>query len=66
MHMNKMYGYLIDSSVLYFPFQQQVISSRGHSCILRKTMSELLYYLIQHSETGVVTDDEIIFNVWKK
>lgn len=29
MHMNKLYGYLIDSSVLYLPFQQQLISNRG-------------------------------------
>ncbi len=66
MHMNKLYGYLIDSSVLYLPYQQILISHRDYSCQLRNTMSELLFYLIRHSEKGVVTDDEIIFNVWEK
>ncbi|MFA1240769.1 winged helix-turn-helix domain-containing protein [Serratia odorifera] len=66
MHINKLYGYLIDSSVLYLPSQQQLISHRGYSCQLRNTMSELLFYLIQHSEKGVVTDDEIIINVWER
>ncbi len=66
MHMNKLYGYLIDSSVLYLPFQQQLISHKGSSCQLRNTMGELLFYLIQHAGKGVVTDDEIILNVWEK
>ncbi|EPK7285874.1 winged helix-turn-helix domain-containing protein [Citrobacter farmeri] len=66
MHMNKLYGYLIDSSVLYLPFQQQFISNRGASCQLRNTMSELMYFLMRHAERGIVTDDEIIFNVWEK
>lgn len=66
MHMNKLYGYLIDSSVLYLPFQQQLISNRGSSCQLRNTMSELMYFLMRHAERGIVTDDEIIFNVWEK
>lgn len=68
MHMSNLYlyGYLIDSSVLYLPFQQQLISSRGEACQLRNTMSELLYFLMQHAEKRVVTDDEIIFNVWEK
>lgn len=66
MHMNKLYGYLLDSSVLYLPFQQQLISNRGNSCQLRNTMSELMFFLMRHAERGVVTDDEIIFNVWEK
>lgn len=64
--MNKLYGYLIDSSVIYLPFQQQLISNRGSACQLRNTMSELLYFLMQHAEDGVVTDDDIILNVWEK
>ncbi|EMM5417193.1 helix-turn-helix domain-containing protein [Citrobacter amalonaticus] len=66
MHMNKLYGYLIDSSVLYLPFQQQLISNRGNSCQLRSTMSELMFFLMRHAERGIVSDDEIIFNVWEK
>lgn len=66
MHMNKLYGYLLDSSVLYLPFQKQLISNRGNACQLRNTMSELMYFLMQHAERGIVSDDEIIFNVWEK
>lgn len=66
MHMNKLYGFLIDSSVLYLPFQQQLISRKGQACQLRSTMNQLLNYLILHSSDGVVTDDEIILNVWEK
>lgn len=66
MYMNKLYGYLIDSSVIYLPFQQQLISNKGDACQLRNTMSELLYFLMLHAEEGIVTDDEIIFNVWEK
>lgn len=66
MHMNKLYGYLIDPSVLYLPFQQQLISNRGETCQLRNTMSELLYFLMKHAEKGMVTDDDILFNVWEK
>lgn len=65
-HMNKPYGYLIDSTVLYLPSQQQLISNRGNACQLRHTMSELLSYLMQHAEKGVITDDEIIYNVWER
>lgn len=65
-HMNKPYGYLIDSSVLYLPSQLQLISNKGKACQLRHTMSKLLLYLIQHAGDGIVTDEEIIFNVWER
>lgn len=29
-------------------------------------MSELLSYLMQHAEKGVITDDKIIYNVWER
>ncbi|MFA1240777.1 winged helix-turn-helix domain-containing protein [Serratia odorifera] len=64
--MSKLYGYLIDSSVLYLPLQHQVISNRGEVCHLRKTMGELLDYLMQNADKGIVTDDDIIFSVWER
>lgn len=29
-------------------------------------MSELMFFLMRHAERGIVSDDEIIFNVWEK
>lgn len=66
MYINTPYGYLIDSSVIYLPSQRQLISHRGGTCLLRNTMGQLLFYLIQHAEKGVVSDEEIILNVWEK
>lgn len=66
MYSNKLYGYLIDSAVLYFPAQSQLISKTGRFCLLRDTMGKLLYYLILHADKEVITDDDLLRNIWEK
>lgn len=64
--MSKLYGYLIDSSVLFLPLQKQLISHSGKTCQLRNTMSGLLGYLLEQADSGIIMDDDIILNVWEK
>lgn len=64
--MSRLYGYLIDSSVLFLPQQRQLISHGGKTCKLRNTMNGLLCYLLEQADYGIIVDDDILLNVWEK
>lgn len=64
-YINRIYAYLIDSSVVYFPSKNQLVCKKGGGCQLRNTMGQLLFYLVRSADKGVITDDDILRNVWE-
>ncbi|WP_249406224.1 winged helix-turn-helix domain-containing protein [Pantoea agglomerans] len=61
-------GYLIEGNVVYLHKTKRLICLNGHGedIILRKTMSHVLEYLFENATTDVVTDSELMENVWDK
>ncbi|MFH2256076.1 helix-turn-helix domain-containing protein [Enterobacter sp. KE9933] len=62
-----MYGYDI-GNVLHYRINESLIVNvnTGHHVRLRKTMGNLLSYLLAHAAEGVISDDDILLNVWDK
>lgn len=64
-------GYLIEGNVVYLHKTKRLICLNGYGedIILRKTMShvlEYLLYLFENATIDVVTDSELMENVWDK
>ncbi|MBD8263286.1 helix-turn-helix domain-containing protein [Pantoea agglomerans] len=61
-------GYLIEGNVVYLHKTKRLICLNGYGedIILRKTMSHVLEYLFENATIDVVTDSELMENVWDK
>ncbi|KEY41131.1 hypothetical protein FB99_34190 [Pantoea agglomerans] len=61
-------GYLIEGNVVYLHKTKRLIclDGYGEDIILRKTMSHVLEYLFENATIDVVTDSELMENVWDK
>jgi DNA-binding winged helix-turn-helix (wHTH) protein len=61
-------GYLIEGNVVYLHKTKRLICLNGYGedIILRKTMSHVLEYLFENATVDVVTDSELMENVWDK
>ena len=61
-------GYLIEGNVVYLHKTKRLICLNGYGedLILRKTMSHVLEYLFENATIDVVTDSELMENVWDK
>lgn len=61
-------GYLIEGKVVYLHKTKRLICLNGYGedIILRKTMSHVLEYLFENATIDVVTDSELMENVWDK
>ncbi|WP_240769905.1 winged helix-turn-helix domain-containing protein [Pantoea agglomerans] len=61
-------GYLIEGNVVYLHKTKRLICLNGYceDIILRKTMSHVLEYLFENATIDVVTDSELMENVWDK
>ncbi|OQV39248.1 helix-turn-helix domain-containing protein [Pantoea vagans] len=61
-------GYLIEGKVVYLHKTKRLICLNGYSedIILRKTMSHVLEYLFENATVDVVTDSELMENVWDR
>ena len=61
-------GYLIEGNVVYLHKTKRLICLNGYGedIILRKTMSHVLEYLFENAIIDVVTDSELMENVWDK
>lgn len=61
-------GYLIEGNVVYLHKTKRLICLNGYgeNIILRKTMSHVLEYLFENATIDVVTDSELMENVWDK
>ncbi|WP_254072868.1 winged helix-turn-helix domain-containing protein [Pantoea agglomerans] len=61
-------GYLIEGNVVYLHKTKRLICLNGYGedIILRKTMAHVLEYLFENATIDVVTDSELMENVWDK
>jgi len=61
-------GYLIEGNVVYLHKTKRLICLNGYGedIILRKTMSHVLEYLFENATIDVVTNSELMENVWDK
>jgi len=61
-------GYLIEGNVVYLHKTKRLICLNGYGedIILRKTMSHVLEYLFENATIDVVTDSELMENVWDR
>ncbi|NEG59302.1 helix-turn-helix domain-containing protein [Pantoea agglomerans] len=61
-------GYLIEGKVVYLHKTKRLICLNGYGedIILRKTMSHVLEYLFENATVDVVTDSELMENVWDR
>ncbi|KJH64522.1 hypothetical protein UF13_01315 [Pantoea agglomerans] len=61
-------GYLIEGNVVYLHKTKRLICLNGYGedIILRKTMAHVLEYLFENATVDVVTDSELMENVWDK
>lgn len=61
-------GYFIEGNVVYLHKTKRLICLNGYGedLILRKTMSHVLEYLFENATVDVVTDSELMENVWDK
>lgn len=63
----KLYGYMIEHSILYFPDQRVLVNTQtGSSLFLRSTMNYLMEHILACGIKGFIRDDDILHNVWEK
>jgi len=69
----KIYGYMIEPDIQVNIAQNRVINitqlsnEKSRSVIkLRKTMMRLFLYLLEHADSNVIANEEILTNVWDK
>lgn len=64
----KLLGYKLADNIFYCLHHREIIALRGTrtQVQLRSTMACLLEYLLAHGRERVVSDEELMINVWEK
>ena len=64
----KLLGYKLADNIFYCPHHREIIALRGTrtQVQLRSTMACLLEYLLAHGRERLVSDEELMINVWEK
>ena len=64
----KLLGYKLADNIFYCLHHREIIALRGTrtQVQLRSTMACLLEYLLAHGRERLVSDEELMINVWEK
>lgn len=64
----KLLGYKLADNIFYCLHHREIITLRGTrtQVQLRSTMACLLEYLLAHGRERLVSDEELMINVWEK
>lgn len=64
----KLLGYKLADNIFYCLHHREIITLRGTrtQVQLRSTMDCLLEYLLAHGRERLVSDEELMINVWEK
>ncbi|HDR2399237.1 TPA: hypothetical protein QCH98_004575 [Enterobacter bugandensis] len=66
---SQLYCYEIDGKIFFYPDSMTLLNFCGEKVIriqLRPTMSSFLNFLLENGMKGLITEDEILAEVWEK